>query len=41
MPTTVSGFPSNMEHGIIKILCLFILQGVMIFKQHILGTNVV
>ena len=28
-----------MKHGIIRILCLFILQGVMIFIQHILETD--
>ena len=28
-----------MKQGIIRILCLFILQGVMIFTQHILETD--
>ena len=28
-----------MKHGIIRILCLIILQGVMIFIQHILETD--
>ena len=41
MHTSVFGISIKMKHGIIRILCLFILQGVMIFIQHILETDAV
>ena len=39
MLTSVFGI--SIKHGIIRILCLFTSQEVMIFKQHILETDVV
>ena len=41
MLTSVFGISIKYEHGINRILCLFILQGVMIFIQHILETDAV
>ena len=41
MLTSVFGISIKYEHGINRILCLFILPEVMIFTQHILGIKVV